>query len=513
MNSDPSTVLSTDRLTKRYGRIPVLDGCSLEFRRGQIHALLGANGAGKSTFVKSVAGLIKPSDGQMWLAGQRYAPRGKRDAESAGVQIVQQELNLIATLSVAENLMLSRLPSFAGVIHRASLRAQARTALDRLGLKHIKTDRLVSTLGVGNRQMVEIASALDRDCKLLILDEPTAALSAGETRKLFDWLQKLKGQGTSIIYISHRLEEVHGLADPISILRDGRLVGTYAAQDLTTEKMIDLMSGTSNEFGSDPNPGLRHRLKTPALRVKDLSRGFVKDVTLQVAQGERLGIAGLVGSGRTELMRMIFGADLATSGFVFVKEDPAPRRFESPQQAMKAGIAMVTEDRKEDGLLLSQSIRVNTSLCSMWKRFSQAGLIRIANEADVAREMCRKLETRCTTIEQVAGTLSGGNQQKVAVAKWLVRDADIFLFDEPTRGIDVAARKRIHLLIDSLADQGKAIVMVSSDLTELLETCDRIAVMSNGRLVETFDRPTWSQDRIMQAAFSGYLREEPPSTH
>ncbi len=504
MTDGPDNLLSLTELTKRYGSVTVLDRCSVEIRGGEIHALLGANGAGKSTLVKIVAGLIFPSQGRMRLAGEVYSPNGKQDAESRGVQIVQQELNLIPTLTVAENMFLSRLPSWSGVVRRRELDEQARQALDRFGLQDVATDTLVGSLGVGRQQMVEIAAALDRDCRLLILDEPTAALSSAETRTLFEWLKRMRERGVGIIYISHRLEEVAEVADRTSILRDGKYVGTYATSVLSTEDMINLMSGDEPEC----NEFTEHESWTQepaALRVERLSTDFLHDVSFTVHQGERLGIAGLVGSGRSELLRAIFGADVASSGQIRLGPEGKAERFRHPSQAVDAGLAMVTEDRKQNGLLLSQSIRVNTTLASMWKRFSFAGLIQPDKEDSSAANMCRSLETHCIGVEQPAGTLSGGNQQKVAVAKWLVRDADVFLFDEPTRGIDVAARRRIHRLIGSLADDGKGIVIVSSDLSELLETCDRIAVMSNGRLVEIFSRPDWSHDRIMQAAFSGYL--------
>jgi ribose transport system ATP-binding protein len=482
----------------------VLENCDLQVRAGEIHALLGANGAGKSTMCKIIAGLIPPHAGTMTLCGRPYAPANKQSAEAAGVQIVQQELNLIPTLSVAENLLLARLPALAGVICRRQLHARARRALDRFGLHDVSTETPVRALGVGRQQIVEIAAALDRDCKLLILDEPTAALSAAETANLFPWLERLRQQGVGIMYISHRLEEVAQVADRVTILRDGNSIGTRETSELTTEEMVNLMSGgkaglisgrVHQSYASDP----------VAMRVAGISRGLVRDVSLTVHRGERLGIAGLVGSGRTEFLRAVFGADVAETGHVYLGESSIPRRFRHPSEAVAAGLAMVTEDRKQNGVLLPQSIRVNTTLSSMWNQFSAAGVIRRQAEEQMALSMCASLETQCTGIEQVVGTLSGGNQQKVAVAKWLVRDADVFLFDEPTRGIDVATRRRIYGLFETLAAAGKGLVIVSSDLDELLETCDRLAVMSAGRVVATFARDNWSHDAIMQAAFSGWI--------
>lgn len=500
---DTDPLLLVRDLTKRYS-VTVLDRVAFDLRAGEIHALLGANGAGKSTLCRIIAGLIQPTSGEMTFGGQFHAPLNKQAAEKSGVQIVQQELNLISTLSVAENLMLSRLPSRGGIIRKTQLHQRARRALDRFFLEDVATETLVGSLGVGRQQMVEIAAALDHDCKVLILDEPTAALSANETERLFQWLARLRQQRVGIIYISHRLDEVARIADRVTVLRDGQTVCTQPAAGLTTNSMVDLMTG-EREHSAVSHRHTSFTTERTALRVEKISSGkLLQDVSFEVRAGQRLGIAGLVGSGRTELLRAIYGADVAHNGRVQLGENAAAR-FHHPCQAVAAGMAMVSEDRKHNGLLLPQSIRVNTTLCALRRDFSHGGVIRAGAEHDSAQSMCAKMETRCTSIEQAVSTLSGGNQQKVVVSKWLVRDADVFLFDEPTRGIDVAARRRIYRLFDSLAREGKALVIVSSDLDELLETCDRIAVMSAGRLVATFDRDNWSHDKIMQASFSGYI--------
>ncbi|QDV43313.1 Galactose/methyl galactoside import ATP-binding protein MglA [Stieleria neptunia] len=509
-------------MTKRYGNVTVLRDVDFDLRRGEIHALLGANGAGKSTLCKMIAGLTEVTAGGMRIEGDGYAPHHKQAAESAGVQIIQQELNLIATLSVAENLLLNRLPSIAGIVSSRTLHRQARAALDRLQLDDVDTHTVVGDLGVGRRQMVEIAAALARECKILILDEPTAALSGSETKLLFDQLSQLRDRGVGMIYISHRLDEVKRIADRVTVLRDGRHVGTEDAESMSTDQMVQRMSGELSEerFGGEihqrPQPSTAlggdadRRSKSAVLEVQGLCCGMVRDVSFEVLPGETFGIAGLVGSGRTELLRAIFGADRAESGHVCVS-GKRPTRFGHPSQAVAAGLAMVTEDRKQNGLLLRQSIRCNTSLSAMVQRFSRFGVITPAREASVAGEMCRAMETRCTSIEQSVGTLSGGNQQKVAIAKWLTRDADVFLFDEPTRGIDVGARRRIYELFEELASAGKGILIVSSDLDELMETCDRIAVMSAGRLVETRERSSWNEDAILQASFAGHRTKESQS--
>lgn len=501
MNQTP--LLQTIGLTKRYGSVTVLDKVTLEVRTGEIHALVGANGAGKSTLCKIISGLVRATSGSMRIGGNEYRPASKQDAESKGIEIVQQELNLIGTLSVAENLFLTRLPHHSGVLRNTKLHDQARKILDRFGLLEIQTHTPVERLGIGHQQMIEIATALARDCRLLILDEPTAALSEPESQLLFEHLKDLRDQGVGIIYISHRLDEVASLSDRVTVLRDGQFIETQETDAITTDDMVSLMSGEKNAavvvdhqtFSSEET----------AISVRRITRGFLRDVSFEVKCGERLGIAGLVGSGRTELLRAIFGADVATSGEIELRGKGASRLFKHPSEAVAAGLAMVTEDRKQNGLLLSQSIIANTILSSLRSRFSRWGLIKESDSLVASSQMMADLETRFESIDQIAGTLSGGNQQKVVIAKWLLHDADVFLFDEPTRGIDVAARQRIYRLFESLAKRGKACIIVSSDLEELLQTCDAVAVMCNGKLVDTFQRDQWNREKILQASFTAHV--------
>ncbi len=500
----PDSLLSLEGLTKRYA-VTVLDDVDFDLQGGEIHALLGSNGAGKSTLCRIIAGLTPPTSGSMRLDGQVYSPSGKQEAEHSGVQIVQQELCLIPTLSVAENMMLSRMPQRLGIIKQGELRQQARIALDRVELGEIDPDLPAGKLGVGRQQLVEIATALDRQCRILILDEPTSSLSGGEAENLFRWLDRLRDEGIGIIYISHRLDEVAQLADRVTILRDGRHVCTQYTEGLSTDEMVGLMTGESPAQHSAES-FRSYRTDRVALRAENFSHDqVVRNVSFHVHEGERFGIAGLVGAGRSELLRLVFGADSADSGSLRLGDSGSPLRFNHPHEAVDAGLAMVTEDRKSNGLLLPLSIRFNASIASLASRFSRGGLVRRRAENETVSDVAHQLDLRCRDLEQATVTLSGGNQQKVAIAKWLVRKADIFFFDEPTRGIDVASRRRIYRLIESLAAEGKAIVIVSSDLDELLETCDRIAVMSAGRMVATFSRGDWSVDRIMQAAFSEHM--------
>lgn len=498
--SDP--LLVADGLTKRYA-VTVLDHVTLDLRSGEIHALLGANGAGKSTLCRIIAGLVAPTSGQMRLNGEPYQPTGKKSAEKAGVQIVQQELSLIPSLTVAENIMLGRMPNRFGIVNRTHLRRRAQQALDRLKIQDICPQTITAELGVGHKQMIEIASAIDRECRVLILDEPTAALTAGETKILFEMLQRLRDQGIGMFYISHRLHEVERMSDRVSILRDGKWICTHSTKSTNAQQMVDLMTGEAHHTNGDQAFRSFSTGKS-ALRVDSLSRGeAVRNVSLHVDRGERLGIAGLVGAGRTELLRLIFAADCGDSGRLHLDGDAIGRPlFSHPSEAVANGVAMVSEDRKEDGLLLSQSISVNASLTSLREQFSSLGLLHEHSERQSTKSMMEQLDTRFDGIEQPAGTLSGGNQQKVAISKWLFSEFNIFLFDEPTRGIDVAARRRIYELLESLAASGKAIVIVSSDLDELMENCDRIIVMCGGELTGTFHRGEWTEDALMQAAFS-----------
>ncbi len=494
-------LLELNRVSKRYA-VTVLDRVSFGVNAGEVHALLGSNGAGKSTLCKIIAGLTPASSGSMTLAGQLYSPTDKQAAEKAGVQIVQQELSLVSTLTVAENMFLNRLPHRLGLVQQSQLKDGAARALDRLGLTNLDPSAPISTLGVGKQQLVEIASALDRECRLLILDEPTSSLSATESEELFAQIRSLKQQGIAIIYISHRLDEVSDLADRITVLRDGEYVDTREARSLTPDGMVAMMTGDA-AADHDPASYTSRAQEETILEVGGLSRGRrVRDVSFSVHRGERFGIAGLVGAGRTELLRLIFGADRADAGYVRICGEEAEHCFRHPHQSVEAGLAMVTEDRKTSGLLLPLSIRANTSLAALATRYSNRGLIRSNAESNEVRKTCDRLEVRHDSIEQAVETLSGGNQQKIAIGKWMLRDAAIYLLDEPTRGIDVAARRRIYRQIEMLASEGKGIVIVSSDLDELLETCDRIMVMSDGKMVEIFDRGNWSVDSMTEAAFS-----------
>jgi ribose transport system ATP-binding protein len=494
-------LLETRGLAKSYAA-PVLVDINFDLQAGEIHALVGENGAGKSTLCNIVAGLRAADKGEMRLEGHPYAPVNKRAAEAAGIRIVLQELSLINNLTIAENLFFDHLPHRTGWIRRTSLREAAHEALARVGLNELDPDLLVNDLGVGQKQLIEIAAGLSRTCKVLILDEPTAALTVADAERLFLQVRKLKQSGVGIIYISHHLEEVVELADRISVLRDGQMVVTRNRGELAIDEMIRFMVGRT----LDERAALSKRRPSDEVlfEIQNLSAPpRIKEVSFDLHRGEILGFAGLMGAGRTETMRAIFGADARASGTILLEGKDVSSRLRSPKAAVRLGIGFLTEDRKSLGLLLPKALRMNVTLARLNDELKGAGgWLRRDKEIAVAETWVSQLGIRCSSIEQTAGNLSGGNQQKVVLARWLYRDCRVLICDEPTRGIDVGAKFEIYRLLDQLAEEGKGIIVVSSDLKELLDLCDRIAVLSAGRLVKIFHRGEWTEDLIMAAAFS-----------
>jgi len=495
-------LLTIAGLWKSYAA-PVLSDVQLDVRRGEVHALVGENGAGKTTLARILSGLTQPDRGSMTLGGRPFAPADKAAAERAGVRMVMQELHLISNLTVAENIFLDRLPHRLGVVSYRRLNAAARGVMAQVGLADLAPDRPVRSLGVGQQQLVEIAAGLSGRCDLLILDEPTAALTDAEVALLFTQIRQLKAAGASILYISHRMEEIQRIADRITVLRDGRVIGTRPAAETSLDEIIRMMVG--RDLGEAHRQAAR--AGAVALRVEGLSRGdAVRDVSFALREGEILGFAGLMGSGRTETMRAVFGADRPDAGHVYLGGSGRPARIRSPRDAVRQGIALLTEDRKGQGLLLPLPIRANVTLAWLGGVARMGAVIDDAAERAAAERLARALGLHCRSVEQPAAELSGGSQQKVVIARWLYRDCRVLLFDEPTRGIDVGAKFEIYRLLADLAARGKAIAVVSSDLLELMSLCDRIAVLSAGRLAATFARGEWTQDKIMEAALSGYVR-------
>jgi len=496
-------LLSVRGLRKSYGPTVALGGVDFGLRRGEVHALVGENGAGKSTLARALAGVLRPEGGTMLLEGRPYAPRSRHEAEELGVRMVMQELNVIGTLTVAENVFFNRLPRRFGWVDYPRLHRETRALMAGLGLEGLDPARPVGTLGIGQQQMVEIAAGLSRRCRVWILDEPTAALTDPEVDRLFAQVRRLRSEGVGILYISHRMEEILRIADRITVLRDGRVVSTRGAGEATLDRIVREMVGREVGEVLDRPPAPPGPV---ALRVEGLCRGqAVREVSFEVRRGEILGFAGLMGSGRTETMRAVFGADRPERGAVYLRGEARPARIRSPRDAVRQGLALLTEDRKGQGLLLPLPIRMNVSLARLEAVSGAGGWISSREEREVADRFVRALSIRCASPDQPVAELSGGGQQKVVIARWLFRDCDVLIFDEPTRGIDVGAKFEIYRILGELAAKGKAVVWVSSDLKELMAVCDRIAVMSAGRVAAVFRRGEWDQDRIMKAALSGYL--------
>jgi len=498
------TILTARGISKSFPGVQALSGVDFDLRAGEVHALVGENGAGKSTLARIIAGVAKQDTGQMELGGQPYSPASRADAEARGVRMVMQELHLIANLTVAENIFIEKLPNRFGIVDYGKLNGAAIQIMEQVGLADIDPATAVSSLGIGQQQMVEIAAGLSRQCRILALDEPTASLTDKEIELLFYQIKRLKADRVGIIYISHRIEEVMHIADSVTVLRDGRLISARPTHRLTSNGIINMMVGRDLE-----QVQLRHagEVGPVALSVQGLNLGDkVRDVSFEVHRGEILGVAGLMGSGRTETMRAIFGADRADSGSVYLSGDTQAAQITSPRDAVRSGIAFLTEDRKGQGLLLPMAIRKNISLMRL-DDVSRFGWMDESRERSVADRQAEALSIRCSSTEQSAAELSGGNQQKVVIAKWLYRDCDVLIFDEPTKGIDVGAKFEIYNQLGKLAEKGKAIIFVSSDLKELMAVCDRIMVMSAGTVAGIFDRDRWSRQKIMAAALSGSVAD------
>jgi len=483
---------------KRFGGVVALAGVDLSVAPGEVHALLGENGAGKSTLMKVLSGALEPDAGTLELDGHGYAPRGTLQARRRGVAMIYQELSLASDLSVAQNVMLGAEWQRAGFLRREAMGRHVRQLLGSLGHPEIDPDRRVAELGPGARQLIEVARALAHDAQIVVMDEPTSSLSADDSRRLFELTRRLAERGISVIYITHFLEEVRAVAGRFTVLRDGATVVTGAVAEHDNDSLIEAMVGRRLQ---EAYPSLPHEAGEVALELRALSgERLPQNASLGLRRGEILGIAGLVGAGRSELLRALFGLDAVRAGEIAIAG--VRDRGKPPWVRLSQGVGLLSEKRKEEGLLLGRSIVENLTL-SRLEPARRGLLLDRGRQRQLAERWIEALQVRAGDPWASVGTLSGGNQQKVALARLLHQDAELLLLDEPTRGVDVGSKAEIYRLILELSSQGKAILMVSSYLPELLGICDRIAVMHRGQLGEARPRAQWDEASLMAASSSG----------
>ena len=498
--SDAAPLLELRGITKRFPGVLALNGVGLEIRAGEVHALLGENGAGKSTLIKSIAGVYQPDAGEMRVDGRPVSVRRPHDAQALGISTIFQEFTLAPDMTVAENIFLGREPlrvRALSIVDRRALVRQTRELLDSLDLQ-IDPLAIVRDLGVAQQQMVEIAKALSLDAKLIIMDEPTATLTAHEIERLFEAIARLQQRGVAVVYVSHRLDEVKAVCDRATILRDGAYVATVPVATTTIDEMIRLMVGRDL---NEKFPKVQIEPREEVLRVEGLTRqGVLHGISFSVRRGEIVGIAGLVGSKRTETARAIFGVDPLDSGQIFLHGRPL--RVRTPADAIAHGIALIPEDRKRQGIFATLSVWENVVLGAL-RQFLRRGLLDRRREKQRAGEFVSSLRVATPDLDKRVIELSGGNQQKVVIAKWLNTNAEVFLFDEPTRGIDVGGKIEVYRLMGDLLSRGAAIVMISSELPEILGLSDRILVMREGRICGEFARSEASEEKILNCALRG----------
>ncbi|HEX9423080.1 MAG TPA: sugar ABC transporter ATP-binding protein [Pyrinomonadaceae bacterium] len=487
-------VLEMRHIRKAFPGVVALDDVDFDLRRGEVHILLGENGAGKSTLMKILSGAYQKSAGQIVFDGQDVEIRNPKHAQTLGISTIYQEFNLIPHLSAGENIFLGREPRRFGLIDQRAIFQAATRALNGLGLT-LDPHKLIKELKVAEQQMIEVAKALSLDARILIMDEPTAALSEHEIKELFAIIRSLRDKGVSIVYISHRMEELFEIGDRVTVLRDGRTVGTYDVREMSKSELIRLMV---NRELTELFPKERAELGPEVLRVEGLNtQGGLNDINFSLRKGEVLGIAGLLGAGRTELARAIFGLDKIASGVISI--NGSQQRIGSPRAAINSGIGFLTEDRKSQGLVLPLSVRENLCLASVDK-FSRWGLMNAQQEQQAADRYVKDLRIKTPSLNQKVVYLSGGNQQKVVLSKWLCCKSEVFIFDEPTRGVDVGAKAEIYQLMNRLTASGVAIIMISSEMLEVLGMSDRILVMRGGRITGEFSAEEATQERVLQCA-------------
>ncbi|WP_130865438.1 sugar ABC transporter ATP-binding protein [Acidipropionibacterium timonense] len=493
-------------ITKEFAGVPALRDVTLTVEKGEVLALLGENGAGKSTLMKILSGAYEPTSGTIEVNGRVFSRLTPHESNRAGISIIYQELSVINELSIWENIFVGRLltKTVCGVeiLDLAAMRARTVELLQSIGL-YLDPNTIVGNLSISTKQMVEILRAVAFDSRVIVMDEPSTSLSVEEVRELFRIVRHLKGEGRSLIFISHKLEELLDIADRVTVLKDGAVVGTRLISEVTVDSLVSMMVG--RELQGDFHAGSPERLDSASelLSVRGLTRRDerVKDASFVLRQGEILGFSGLVGSGRTELMEAIFGAEPIKAGTIWV--GGVPVRIKSPHAAIKSGLAMVTENRRESGIFHNFSIRRNISVAMEQKSSKFGGLLGLFHsrrEQEISRRGQEALQIKCRDLNQRIIELSGGNQQKVLIARWQSTDAKIYIFDEPTKGIDVGTKSEIYRIMRDFADRGIGVIMVSSELPEILSVCDRVLVMAGGRIVDEFSAANASEESLVRAA-------------
>ncbi|MFV0362322.1 MAG: sugar ABC transporter ATP-binding protein [Suipraeoptans sp.] len=489
-------ILTMKGIDKSFPGVHALDHVDLEVKRGEVHALMGENGAGKSTLMKVLTGIYKKDSGTITYEGKEVEFVNPRDAQDAGVVIVHQELNMLSHLSVAQNIFIGREKMSGKVINDKKMNEEARKLFDKLKID-INPKQLMGELTVGKQQMCEIAKAISHEAKVIVFDEPTAALTESEIEELFKIIRDLREKKLGIVYISHRMDEIKMITDRVTVMRDGSYVGTINTEESTKEDIINMMVGRVIY----EEPKTKSNVPKDAevvLKVDHLHAGrMVKDVSFELHKGEILGFSGLMGAGRTETARAIFGADKLDSGEIYVKGKKV--NIKNPQDAVKLGIGYLSEDRKRFGIIVEKTVAENSTLADL-DSYMKGPFIDKKKEEKVAEEYVERLKTKTPSVEQLVVNLSGGNQQKVVISKWLVRNCEILIFDEPTRGIDVGAKSEIYHLMNELVKLGKSIIMISSEMTEILRMSDRIIVMCEGRKTGEMSIEEASQESIMHHA-------------
>ncbi|MFT3749590.1 MAG: sugar ABC transporter ATP-binding protein [Agriterribacter sp.] len=492
---DSNFLLSVEGLSKSFPGVKALDNVQLNIEKGKVHVLMGENGAGKSTLMKILIGMLEPDSGTIIFKGEQVIFSSVHEAIEAGFSMIHQELLPFPELTVAENIFMGREPVYGwfGWINREKLYTDAKALMNKLGVT-INVNRLMKTLSVAEMQMVEIAKAVANKAEVIIMDEPTSAISGREVDILFNIIYELKKEGIAIIYISHKMDEIFKIADTISVMRDGKYIATHPASRLNNKQLINLI------VGRDLDNIFEKRIAAPGkplLEVKNISGEKFSDINFEVRQGEILGIAGLMGAGRTEIVQAIFGLDKITAGVISINGKEI--KVHTPKTAIENGIGLISEDRKQTGLVLSSSVKHNISLSAL-KKVAPGAFLDLKKEKQVAGEQVKKFNIKTPSVNQMVNYLSGGNQQKVVIAKVLLNDPDIIIFDEPTRGIDIGAKSEIYKMINELAAKGKAIIMISSELIEVLGLSDRILVVRKGKISKELKAEEATQELIMEYA-------------